>query len=162
MNTTLWIGEADPSRLAFVLRPRGDEWLQVDLEQARASGIDILVSLLTAGDNEELGLNEESRIAQQLGMRFFSYPILDRCTPSDAESFRSLILKLRDEVRGGRSIGAHCRGCIGRATVLLACIMIALGWNAEAALRRIEKARGFQVPDTLEQLKWILSFRPEP
>jgi protein-tyrosine phosphatase len=162
MNTILWIGEADPSRLAFVLRPRGDEWLQSDLEQARASGIDILVSLLTAEDNEELGLTEEARIAQQLGMQFISYPILDRCIPSDTESFRSLIFKLRDEVRAGRSVGAHCRGCIGRATVLLACTMIALGWNPEEALCRIEKARGFQVPDTQEQLKWILSFRPDP
>jgi hypothetical protein len=41
-------------------------------------------------------------------------------------------------------------------------VMIALGWDATEALRLIEKARGFPVPDTPEQLEWILNFRPEP
>jgi protein-tyrosine phosphatase len=71
-------------------------------------------------------------------------------------------MELRDHVRAGRSIGAHCRGCIGRATVLLASVMIALGWKPDEALRLIEQARGFQVPDTPEQLEWILDFQPEP
>jgi hypothetical protein len=46
--------------------------------------------------------------------------------------------------------------------VLLASVMIALGWDAAEALRAIERARGFQVPDTAEQRKWILNFEPEP
>jgi len=162
MKTILWIGEADPSHLAFVLRPRGGDWLQTDLEEARAAGIDVLVSMLTSDDNEELGLAEEGPIAQQLGMEFISYPILDRCTPPDLAGFRRLVMDLRDQVRAGRSVGAHCRGCIGRATVLLASVMIALGWRAGEALRLIEQARGFPVPDTPEQLEWILNFRPEP
>jgi protein-tyrosine phosphatase len=162
MKTVLWIGEASPSRLAFVLRPRGGEGLQADLEEARAEGVDVLVSMLTSQDNEELGLSEEGRIAEQLGMRFVSYPILDRCTPSDISSFRRLVTDLRDRVRGGMRVGAHCRGCIGRATVLLASVMIALGWRADQALRLIEQARGFPVPDTPEQLEWILNFRPDP
>jgi protein-tyrosine phosphatase len=160
MNTVLWI-DADPSRLAIVLRPRGGKELQVDLEAARSAGIDILVSLLTAEDYEDLGLTDEGRIATELGMRFISYPVLDRCTPADLPGFRQLIAELRHEVRAGKAVGAHCRGCIGRATVLLASLMIALGWDADAALRRIEKARGFAVPDTPEQLEWILNFHPE-
>ncbi|MGB7134716.1 MAG: hypothetical protein WBD46_05485 [Acidobacteriaceae bacterium] len=160
MKTVLWIGEAQPSRLAIVLRPQGGNGLQADLEQARDAGINILVSLLTAEDNEDLGLTEERRIATELGMRFISYPILDRCTPPDLPGFRKLIAELRDEVKAGRAVGAHCRGCIGRATVLLASVMIALGWEADPALRLIEKARGFMVPDTPEQLEWILNFNP--
>jgi protein-tyrosine phosphatase len=158
MKTALWIEEAKPSRLAIVLRPRGGEWLQADLEMARDAGIDVLVSLLTPQDSEELGLPDEGRIARQLGMRFISYPILDRCTPSNLASFRELIADLRDQVRAGKSVGAHCRGCIGRATVLIASVMIALGWDADDALRRIERARGFPVPDTPEQLEWSLNF----
>ncbi len=158
MKNVLWIGEARPSRLAFVLRPRGGDWLQTDLEIARHEGIDVLVSLLTPDDNEELGLTEEGRIARELGMIFVSYPIPDRCTPSDLTSFRALVLDLRNKVQVGMSVAAHCRGCIGRATVLLASVMIALGWDATAALRLIERARGFTVPDTPEQLEWILNF----
>lgn len=162
MKTVLWIEEAQPSRLAIVLRPRGGDELQADLEMVKDAGIHTLVSLLTREDNEDLGLTEEGRIAEQLGMRFISYPILDRCTPPDLASFRRLVADLRDQVRAGKNIGAHCRGCIGRATVLLASVMIALGWNATQALQRIERARGFLVPDTPEQLEWILNFHPEP
>lgn len=162
MNTVLWINEAKPSRLAIVLRPRAGEGLQADLEIAKDQGIDILVSLLTREDSEDLGLLEEGRIAQQLGIRFISFPILDRCTPSDMGAFRRLVSELRDQVKAGKSVGAHCRGCIGRATVLIASVMIALGWQADEALRLIERARGFQVPDTPEQHTWILNFDPEP
>lgn len=160
MKTVLWINEAQPSRLAIVLRPRGGSDLQTDLEQVRDAGIDILVSLLTAEDNEDLDLTDEGRIATQLGMRFLSWPVLDRCTPSDLPGFRRLIAELAGEVRAGKAIGAHCRGCIGRATVLLASVMVALGWQADTALRLIEKARGYNVPDTPEQLEWILNFHP--
>jgi len=161
MKPVLWIGEDSPSRLAIVLRPRGDEGLQADLEAVRAEGIDILVSLLTSEDNDDLGLADEGKIARQLGMQFISYPILDRCTPSDTASFRRLVSSLRDQVRAGKAIGAHCRGCIGRATVLLAAVMISLGSQPAQALRLIERARGFPVPDTSEQLEWILNFQPE-
>lgn len=162
MKTVLWINEAQPSQLAIVLRPRGDEGLEADLQVVRDEGVHVLVSLLTREDNEELGLVEEGRIAEQLGIRFISYPVMDREVPPDLAGFRRLVRELRELVRSGYRIGAHCRGCIGRATVLLASVMIALGWKADAALRVIERARGFQVPDTAAQLEWILNFEPEP
>jgi len=162
VNTVLWIDESQLPRLAIVLRPRGGEGLQADLEAVRDAGIDVLVSLLTPEDNEDLGLTEEGVVAEQLGMRFISYPITDRQTPADLARYHALVAELRDLARSGKRIGAHCRGCIGRATVLLASVMIALGWHADAAIRRIERARGLTVPDTAEQLEWILNFQPKP
>jgi protein-tyrosine phosphatase len=82
--------------------------------------------------------------------------------PPDTAGFRQLVSRLAAEIRAGRRVGAHCRGCIGRSTVLIASLMIALGSDAETALVQIAQARGFQVPDTPEQRAWILSFRPEP
>ncbi|MFZ0633596.1 MAG: hypothetical protein WA399_15290 [Acidobacteriaceae bacterium] len=161
MKTVLWINEAKPSQLAIVLRPRGGAELLADLQVVRDEGVHVLVSLLTPEDNDDLGLTEEGRIAGQLGIRFISYPITDREIPADLASFRALVNELRDLVRSGYRIGAHCRGCIGRATVLLASVMIALGSDAEAALRVIERARGCPVPDTAVQLEWILDFEPQ-
>jgi protein-tyrosine phosphatase len=162
MKTVLWLNEAQPSQLAVVLRPRGDDFLATDLQVFREEGIDVLVSLLTPEDNDDLGLTEEGRIAAQLGMRFISWPIADRETPADPARFRTLVTELRDLVRSGQRIGAHCRGCIGRATVLLASVMIALGWDPDAAIRTIERARGLPVPDSAAQIQWILSFEPQP
>lgn len=160
MKTVLWLKEAQPSQLAIILRPSGGPGLAADLQVVRDEGVHVLVSLLTPEDNEDLGLTDEGRIAGQLGIRFISYPITDRETPADLAGFRRLVAELRDLVRSGHRIGAHCRGCIGRATVLLASVLIALGWDAEAALRAIERARGCPVPDTAAQLEWILNFEP--
>lgn len=160
MKTICWIGEAQPSQLAIVLRPHGDFGLQADLEALKADGIDLLVSLLTPEDEAELGLGAEKKIAGDLGLRFIAYPIPDRQTPSDLAGFRRLIAGLCDEVRAGRKIGAHCRGCIGRSTILIASILIELGWEPMRAVSQIQDARGCSVPDTPGQLEWILEFDP--
>jgi protein-tyrosine phosphatase len=100
-------------------------------------------------------------------MEFISYPIPDRNLPENFSTFRALVNRLADAVRAGKKVGAHCRGCIGRSTLLIASVMIALGVDSETALHHIERARGLVVPDTMEQQRWILDlraldFRPAP
>ncbi|HEY6446307.1 MAG TPA: hypothetical protein VIY53_07605 [Acidobacteriaceae bacterium] len=143
-------------------RPRGDDWLREDLTRLRDGGIDILVSFLPADEEWALGLREEHALASELGMQFISYPIPDREVPPDPAEFRQLVAYLAGQALAGKKIGAHCRGCIGRSTLLIASIMIALGSDAEDALRQIAAARGLDVPDTPEQRAWILRFRPGP
>jgi protein-tyrosine phosphatase len=157
-----WVQDGQPPRVAIVPRPRGLDWLRDDLAALKAGGLDILVSFLPAYEAEELGLSEEAQIAAEAGLEFIAYPILDRTVPVDLPDFRTLVSRLAAEVRAGRRVGAHCRGSIGRSTVLIAALMIALGADAETALAQIERARGFQVPDTPEQRAWILAFQPNP
>jgi hypothetical protein len=45
-----------------------------------------------------------------------------------------------------RSVGIHCWGSIGRATVTAACTLIHLGWNPATALTAVEAARGCPFP----------------
>lgn len=156
-----WIQDGQAQRFAIVPRPRGDAGLRDDLAGLKAEGIDILVTFLPKEEAEELGLGEEAVLAAEAGLEFVSYPIPDRTVPADPAGFRALIDRLAGEVRAGKRVGAHCRGCIGRSTVLIASLMIALGADAETALRQITKARGFMVPDTPEQCAWILDFRAE-
>lgn len=159
---TYWIQDRQRPRLAIVPRPRGSDWLRDDLLQLREAGIDVLVSLLSDHEAWALGLSEEGTIAEELGMRFISHPIPDREIPGDLAGFRQLIANLAVDVRAGKSVGAHCRACIGRSTVLIASLMISLGADGEEALRQIAEARGLEVPDTPEQRAWILEYRPGP
>jgi len=69
-----------------------------------------------------------------------------------------LVLKLGKRMQSGDKIGIHCRGCIGRSTLLAASVLIKLGWTAERALEEIEVARGCSVPDTEEQRDWIMHY----
>jgi len=159
---TYWIHDRQRPQLAIVPRPRGGDWLRDDLLGLRNDGIDVLVSLLSDFEAKALGLSEEGAVAEQLGMRFISHPIPDRELPNDVAGFRQLVANLGIDVRAGKTVGAHCRACIGRSTVLIASLMISEGADPEEALRQITEARGLEVPDTSEQREWILQYRPGP
>jgi protein-tyrosine phosphatase len=162
MKSVWWVEEGQNPRVAIVARPRGGEWLEDDLTAMKNAGIDVVVSLLREDEAEELGLADEATTAERLGMRFISYPIPDRCTPQDGSGFRRLVSELAELVKEGHRVGAHCRACIGRSTVLTSSVLIALGVDPEDALLRIEAARECFVPDTPEQREWILQFRAAP
>ena len=122
----------------------------------------MLVSLLPVDEEWALGLSDESSAAEEFGMQFLRIPVPDREVPADAAGFRRLVAGLAGQVHAGKRIGVHCRACIGRSSVLLASVMIALGREPQQALEQIAAARGFEVPDTPEQRMWILNFSPEP
>jgi protein-tyrosine phosphatase len=154
-------GLADPG-LAIVARPRGDEGLEDQLRRIRAGGIDTIVSLLEPFEAHYLGLAQEEAIARSVGLNFVSFPIRDGTVPLDVKRFRVLVRKIAERLAAGERIGVHCRGCIGRATITAACALIHRGWKARDALEAIAEARGYAVPDTLEQEDWILAYKAEP
>jgi protein-tyrosine phosphatase len=157
-NDIFWIGGESSTGLAIVLRPRGGDWLEDELVRYKNGGIDSLISMLEPGEAEELGLSDESVFAAQTGLKYLSYPILDRHVPPDVSSFRNLAREIAESLRNGARIGVHCRGSIGRATLVAACALVELGWKPEPALEAIEAARGCPVPDTPEQRAWILNY----
>jgi protein-tyrosine phosphatase len=161
MKNIYWIGHAEQPKLAIVERPRGDEWLDYDLAALERDGIDVLVSLLTAQEVKELGLSKEQEFANALGMQFISYPIPDGTTPRDPQSFHELAAQLANAIQSGKNVGAHCYGCIGRATLTTAAVLIELGWKAKDALALVEQGRGCPVPDTRAQKAWIRRYKPE-
>jgi len=162
LDDVFWIEGNPPVGLAVVLRPRDNESLKDDLQGFRQAGVDVLVSLLEPSEAAWLGLKDEGPLAEAAGMHFLSYPILDVHVPANVGSFRAFVSGLADRLRAGERIGVHCRGSIGRSTVTAACTLIHLGWKAKETLRAIRAARGAEVPDTDEQLRWILNYKVQP
>jgi protein-tyrosine phosphatase len=158
VNDIFWIADTG---LAIVMRPRGEDWLENDLKRIQMAGIQTIISTVEIWEARALGLSEEGSKIERLGMRFISYPMPDRSVPFDRENFTEFVQKLARRLQTGEKIGVHCRGCIGRSTVVTASTLIKLGWPAEKALDAIEKARGCSVPDTEEQRDWILDFGEE-
>lgn len=162
VDSVFWI-EGNPAvPLAIVLCPIGGKALKDEMREIARSGVQVLVSMLEPDEAEWLGLGEEGPLAEQMGMRFFSYPIQDVSLPASMVAFRSFVAGLADRLRGGERIGMHCRGSIGRSPLTAACTLIHLGWNAKDALAAIEVARGYPIPDTKEQLRWILNYKAQP
>jgi len=145
-----------------VLCPIGNDELQDELLRMKQDGIETLVSLLEKDEAEMLGLAEEGRLAQQVGLQFLSHPIPDTQIPPGIPAFNRFIADLANRLHVNEHIGVHCRGSIGRATVTAACTLIHLGWAPKTALAAIALARGCAVPDTQEQKDWVLRYKAKP
>jgi protein-tyrosine phosphatase len=157
MKATIYpIESALPSRLAIIARPRGGDWLSDEIAAFAREGIEVVVSMLTSEEMEELGLIDEREKCEAAAITFVNIPIPDRAVPSEIDAFLDSVDRVAALVRQGRSVGMHCRASIGRSSVLAASVLVRLGWTANQAFAVIESARGCPVPDTPEQRRWVV------
>jgi protein-tyrosine phosphatase len=103
----------------------------------------------------ELDLDEEKAACSSVGITFVNFPLPDRQVPPSRLGFVTFAQFLHKRASEGLKIGAHCRACIGRSSVLLATVMRLEGFTAKEAFSRISEARGLRVPDTPEQERWV-------
>jgi protein-tyrosine phosphatase len=154
----LWIKTSSKLRLAIIPRPRGGDWLEDEALANKQAGVDILVSMLTSDEADELGLSKEEEACRNAGMSFRNFPVTDKAVPSSYQDALPFVNLLREDLRQGRSVAVQCRASIGRSSILLAAILCLKGYPPEEALELITAARGMQVPDTPEQIAWIKGF----
>jgi protein-tyrosine phosphatase len=144
-----------PGRIATMARPAGDSWLPDEMGKLAEHGVTDLVSHLTEIEVYSLGLADEAEVCVAAGMRFHHYPIGDGGLPGQPE-FDYFIDTLVPVLRAGGFIVAHCRGGIGRSSITAAALLIRLGMEPVEAVRAISQARGFPIPDTMEQYDFIM------
>jgi protein-tyrosine phosphatase len=143
-------------RLATMARPAGDAWLPEEMAELARVGVTDLVSHLGEYEAFALGLADEDNAAQAVGLRFHWFPIADGAVPKQPD-FNAFIETLVPAVRDGGFLVVHCRGGIGRSSITAAAILIRLGMAPGDAIRAIAAARGFPVPDTMEQYDFVMS-----
>jgi hypothetical protein len=154
MSSVFWLPSDGSERHCLWLRPRGGEWLCEDVLALRQEGVEVVVSMLTVLEEQELGLNRESAVVREVGMAFYAWPLRDREIPDSMFAWGRRFRALEPELCG-RSIAVHCRQGIGRSSLWLA------AWRAwekkpvSESLTLLEKVRGRPVPDTAEQIDWL-------
>jgi len=153
-----WIEGPWRGKLAILARPRGADWLDDEIQGWKQAGISIVVSLLTASENSELGLTSEAELVKRTGLTYTSFPIADYSVPGSKVSMQQLAAELNDQLSRGARIGVHCRQSIGRSSLLAACVLVTSGESPKRAFELIELARRVPVPDTAEQKEWVMSF----
>ena len=141
--------------LAIVPRPVGGESLGEEMAAMRKAGIDVVVSMLEPAEARELGLEREEDAARRSGIRFVSFPVPDHSTPAETEPFERVLEFLERSMSEGKKVGVHCRGCIGRSSVVAASLLVRSGMKDAQAWRLIREARGTSVPETSEQRAWV-------
>lgn len=159
MRTAIsWIAGPWPGRLGVAPRPSGGAWLEEDIRFWRREGVDGVVSLLTPDETLDRELEREPDCCRAAGMDFLSFPIVDRGVPPSALAVHDLAEKLAECLRQGHNVLIHCRAGLGRSPLLAACVLALGGVTSQDAFKRISTARGFPVPDTLEQSNWVADF----
>ena len=135
-------------------RPRGSDWLSDEMKGLREVGTDVMVSMLTSDETDELDLQGEMDAATGAGLIFLSCPTPDRGVP-DTSQFRGLIVELRQALEAGQNVVVHCRMGIGRSSLVAAGLLVSEGQTVPEAFESISTARGMPVPDTDEQRMWL-------
>lgn len=153
-----WLQTPSKGSLGTMPKPRGEDWLDTEIQALRQAGVDIIVSLLTQTENVELGLTQEADYCQSYGIGFISFPIQDRNVPESKLDTSKLVRELIAQLNEGKNIAIHCRAGIGRASLIAASILTTYNVSTEEAFSIIEERRGLPVPDTQEQKDWVSSF----
>ena len=156
-----WIEGPWQGRLAILPRPRGGDWLEDEVRGWRSAGVDVIASLLTDDEINDLDLAQEPRLCQANGIEFLSFPIVDRDVPVSQRATLDFVKKLDRLLAAGKSVAIHCRQGIGRSALVAACLLVLAGTNSQMAFRRISAARGCSVPETPHQRQWVIDFARE-
>lgn len=150
-----WLDGPWRGKLAMAARPRGGDWLEDDLSGWKQAGTDVVVSLLTPEEEQDLDLRQEATEAKKLGMQFVSFPVADRQIPRSEAKWTGVLEQVSRVLTEGKNVVVHCRQGIGRSGLLAACLLVRNGMSPGAAVDIASAARGTSVPETREQREWI-------
>ena len=150
-----WLNE----NLGIMSRPLGRDDLMEEIEHWKRLKVDTIVSFLTDEENEELGLEYERMDCRREGFDFLKFPIEDRQVPDSYLKTKDLVNNLIVKIKENKKILMHCRGGIGRVSIISASVLSILhNSSIKQCFNDISKIRGIEVPDTDEQIIWTEAF----
>ncbi len=168
LSDPLRVNDVIPGSLGITFLPGkrgasafGSGWLRdldTDLDALAAAGTTLLLSLVEDHELVELGSTALVPEAEARGIRVVRGPIVDVSVPSVALA-RALVAAATEEIAAGGRVVVHCRGGLGRAGTIAACILIALGRTPKAALAEVRAARPGAV-ETRGQEAFVEAFSP--
>jgi protein-tyrosine phosphatase len=157
MNPDLYTIRRDgPGQLSTMARPPGGDQLAAAMAGLASAGVNVCVSLLTDAEMTEMALAGEGAAAAAARIEFRRLPTADFGSP-DRDTLIAMAADLAARLGRGDNVVVHCRGGIGRSSIVAAAVMIAEGTPAADALERISAARGRQVPETDAQRAFVAS-----
>lgn len=154
-----WIETIHTGSIGIMPRPRGNEDLESEILHLAKQDVGMLVSLLVASEIRELGLQKEEELCKKHQISFLHFPIQDRSLPDSLQQVHQLIEQVEQACLEGKKILFHCRGGIGRVTLMAGAILRKTGLASEDIVKKISQIRGLQVPDTEEQADWLRRFK---
>ncbi len=120
-----------------------DRDLVEDLVALRAAGVGHVVYLLEDDELRRLGVLDYARAVRAAGILPHHFPIPDGGTPGEGGFDRMLdvVDLIRMRLSLGEHVVAHCRGGLGRAGTVAACVLVSDGMAAADAIALVRRCR---------------------
>lgn len=132
--------------------------LDMDLDRlAREYQTQVLVCLLQDDEFEELEIQGLVPAAEARGWDVLRLPIRDVSVPDDPAAVAKVIASVIEKARQGSNVVIHCKGGLGRAGTIGACVLVASGDSPAAAMSNVREARAGAI-ESREQEAFIKSF----
>jgi len=155
-----WLNGPWKGKLALAARPRGGDWLGDEIADWKQEKIDLVLSLLTPEEEQDLDLRREGHEVKAQGLAFSSFPIPDRQVPKAEAKLAETLDRVNSLLSAGKNVVVHCRQGIGRTGLIASCLLVKSGMSPGAAMDTVSAARGVAVPETPEQRDWIERYSP--
>jgi len=137
---------------------RGD--LDHDLSALRAARIARLVLLVDDAELERWG---DPRIVERgaaAGLAVDRHPMPDGGTPADTRAMEAILASVIT-ARAAGDVAVACMGGVGRSGLVVACALVAAGWDPQAAIERVREVRHPTAVETPAQEDFVRKFHLE-
>lgn len=148
------INDLFDGRFALAPHPKGGDMLNSEILDIKKAGYSLLVSMLTAEEQESLQLTEEKALCNSNGLSFLNYPIRDEVADSDDATIEFVEL-VCTELNKHKKVLIHCRGGVGRSSMIIALVLARKGIPLEQVFTSISQARGEKTPESDFQYSWV-------
>ncbi len=145
------------ARIALAPCPLGNEKLANEIKSLQQQNYKLVISMLTDEEQEKHGLTAESEQCAIHAITYLNYPIRDEVANSDNATleFVAKVVTHIKQLANNDKILFHCRGGVGRSSMMIALVMASFGYDVDEVFAKITHARGEQAPESDEQLHWV-------
>ncbi len=137
-------------------RDRGRD-LGADLDTLARLGVTRLVCLVTHEELEWAAVVDLRGECERRGIALRHEPIRDQAAPG-LEDAVALVDWLLHELAAGETVVMHCLGGLGRTGTIAACMLVARGLGADAAILAVRTARDPRAVETGTQEEFVRAF----
>jgi len=152
LGLTIAPGKQGPGLTAYWKRD-----LETDLARLKELGVTVLAPLLTDEELETLGISGYVDAARSQGLEVLRFPFPDGGVPEGHAELDGFLVRLAARLHADEAVVVHCRGGLGRAGLVCACLLLHLGEcrTGPDAVARIRGTRSARAVETREQERFV-------